>query len=178
MATPVRKRLRSTSPGIQDVSKIRSQVDRIVGRTQALLLNRAANELHDAVSAETATLILDTSEKFFEQDGIRPSGSELSVGTKIKRECIMKYPRYEILEDQDKSLVALGANSILDLSKPNSVHKELFSHQQWAHLLHQFRSTCESNTTLLEENNSILRGIEKKRPQCCEAKGQQIGKCS
>ncbi|KAI8379787.1 uncharacterized protein BYT42DRAFT_546084 [Radiomyces spectabilis] len=154
---------------------IRRQVDQTVEAIQSSLLQRSASELENIIGAPAATSA-SSSERpsskkkqkpsvacnnFLEHDGIRPCDSELSVGTKIKRECLKKYPRYKTLDDQGKALVALGANSILDLTNPNSAHQELFSSQEWKDLSHQFRPMFENNTALLEENNSSLREIEK-----------------
>ncbi|KAI7894339.1 uncharacterized protein EV154DRAFT_398028, partial [Mucor mucedo] len=66
-----------------------------------------------------------------EDDGLYIGSCEESVGTLIKKAALNSYNDYHNLDYDEKSIVALGLNSIIDLSHFSTPQKRLFSDSDW-----------------------------------------------
>ncbi|KAI7869481.1 hypothetical protein BDF14DRAFT_312745 [Spinellus fusiger] len=161
------KRTRSNTQ--ETIDPVQDQVDHVVDTIQVSILQRSATLLEESIQNSRSSAVIArrriqetyspstspsvkknkkqseflVAEHFLEKDRILTSESELSVGTRIKRACLKLYGKYDSLDKQEKTLVELGANSILDLTKHNSSHKKMFTNLEWKYLIKEFTSNFQ-----------------------------------
>ncbi|CEJ04039.1 hypothetical protein RMCBS344292_18009 [Rhizopus microsporus] len=138
--TKTRKRSRSIEEDDANVD-VNGQISQSVDEIQSTSLNTSTELLKENIKRRPSATKADTKLKqiynvqkvkkafdfaktFVEEDDVIIPNCPLSIATTIKRACLKNYDNYKTLNDNDKNIVALGANGILDLSK-NSPHKDL-----------------------------------------------------
>ncbi|KAI7889073.1 uncharacterized protein EV154DRAFT_483488 [Mucor mucedo] len=88
-----------------------------------------------------------------EKDGGFVDGSEESLGTIIKNAAIRKHPIYHPLDTNERSIVCLGLNSIIDLSAQYPERQTtLFNKKQWEDISNE----CPLYTL----NDTLYRGVD------------------
>ncbi|CAO3697723.1 unnamed protein product [Rhizopus stolonifer] len=121
---------------------------------------KADTKLKQIYNVQEMKKTFDFAKTFVEDDDVIIPNCPLSIATTIKRACLKNYDNYKTLNDNDKNIVALGANGILDLSNKDSPHKGLLGSNAFKILQETYPPSFTSIDIF--ENTVDVSVIEKK----------------
>ncbi|KAI9356691.1 hypothetical protein BD770DRAFT_389921 [Pilaira anomala] len=129
----------------------------------AVLKEKSENDKSGLSASSSSSSSSDSSiSSNLEDDKVYVNGCSASIGTIIKREALHLRQRYHSLDIQDKAILSLGLNSILDLSFSKlDAQGKLFERSQWKQLRDRYppkKYNVDYYTHLLKPLSSI-RGI-------------------
>ncbi|KAI7867034.1 hypothetical protein BDF14DRAFT_1807795 [Spinellus fusiger] len=97
-----------------------------------------------------------------EEDGVQVGGIHDSVGTTIKKEAVRLHSDYYNLSLEQKDSVALGLNSVLDLTQEKyAIQKKLFGEESWRSLINNTPKNLFNNNSVVKKYKEEIAKIEK-----------------
>ncbi|KAG2222352.1 hypothetical protein INT45_009825 [Circinella minor] len=160
---------------IDQGNEVQQEIRQSLTTVKKTLLQKSTTELRNEISTEKPSRSCSIASKqdvsniqgqirlsevaSYQDDVILPN-SLLSIGTTIKRACLKNFGKYAALQEKERNIIDLGANSILDTAKENCIQWELFDIDQWRWIYNRYQPRFNDFECVVDYDDDVRKKVE------------------